>query len=403
MCHNTGLTICNGRLRNDLAGQFTFCTSNGRSVNDYLLTCPCDYKLVENLKVLEHNEFSDHSPLFYEIQTNRTYNEEHSSNHYTYIKWDNEKVSDYTQALRDKQTDLLELVNNINDNESANNAVNVIPDVIFKCALDVFGKTSVKKHLSKHKLSTNDWFDHSCKLFRSEFHQARNRFQRYPSNPNRQLYVSTRNEYNKVKRKAKTRYKRVRGQELTRLAKVNPREFGSKVRPKGRSRCAADAKDIFEHFKNFLGAEPGDLSEEVKTLIDNIRSEDLHIDDLDNEFTESEIESAIKKLKRGKSTGTDEISGEMFLSDSQLFSTFLTVLFNKLFEFSIYPDNWIEGIAMPVPKKGDLSNPNNYRPIILISFYLELIKTVLSRTDPDSFTLEQVYTVLHRTDQLFGN
>ena len=92
MCHNTGLTICNGRLRNDLAGQFTFCTSNGRSVNDYLLTCPCDYKLVENFKVLEHNEFSDHSPLFYEIQTNRTYNEEHSSNHYTYIKWDNEKV-----------------------------------------------------------------------------------------------------------------------------------------------------------------------------------------------------------------------------------------------------------------------------------------------------------------------
>lgn len=59
-------------------------------------------------------------------------------------------------------------------------------------------------------------------------------------------------------------------------------------------------------------------------------------------------------MKRGKSTGTDGLSGEMFIADTQLFSAGLKVVFNNIFELSIYHDNQTEGIVVPVPKKGDL-------------------------------------------------
>ena len=224
--------------------------------------------------------------------------------------------------------------------------------MVYGCAYDVFGKTFVKQsHSISDIRKKNEWFDDNCKNTRKDFHVDRNRFQRYPSDPNRQLYVNSRNKYNATKRKAKMRYKRLRGQELRKMAKTNPREFWSKVKPKYRSKCAADRNDIFEHFKHVLGSESTELSEEIKTLIDSIDLDEIKIEELDSEFTEEEISFAIRKMKRGKSTGTDGLSGEMFITDTQLFSAVLKVLFNNIFELSIYPDNWTEGIVVPVPKK----------------------------------------------------
>ena len=94
---------------------------------------------------------------------------------------------------------------------------------------------------------------------------------------------------------------------------------------------------MYTHFKNILGNEPCELSEEVKSLIDNINIDNLNIEDLDCEFTESEITDMLKSLKRGKSTGSDQLSGEMFLEDIGFFAPILTNLFNKLFERNIYP------------------------------------------------------------------
>ncbi|CAC5378146.1 unnamed protein product [Mytilus coruscus] len=107
MCYDTGLTAANGRLGNDKHGNFTFCTANGRSVNDYLLVSPCDYELISNFEVLQLNEFSDHSPLYFELVFTNNRPSHNIPKFHTYIKWDNNKNIDYIQLLHNQQDRLL--------------------------------------------------------------------------------------------------------------------------------------------------------------------------------------------------------------------------------------------------------------------------------------------------------
>ena len=67
---------------------------------------------------------------------------------------------------------MIELVNNIQDSISANNAVRDITKIIYDCAFSTFGRTCVANILGAKKLGENDWFDNNCKLYRNEFHTA---------------------------------------------------------------------------------------------------------------------------------------------------------------------------------------------------------------------------------------
>ncbi|CAC5417592.1 unnamed protein product [Mytilus coruscus] len=101
-------------------GNFTFCTANGRSVNDYSLVSPCDYELISNLEVLQLNEFSDHSPLYFELDFTNNRPSHNIPKFHTYIKWDNNENIDYIQLLHNQQDRLLSLVNDISTLDDVN-------------------------------------------------------------------------------------------------------------------------------------------------------------------------------------------------------------------------------------------------------------------------------------------
>ena len=42
-----------------------------------------------------------------------------------------------------------------------------------------------------------------------------------------------------------------------------------------------------------------------------------------------------------------------------------------------YPDSWTNGIIVPVPKKGDASDVNNYRGITLTSIFSKIFSIIL--------------------------
>ena len=44
-------------------------------------------------------------------------------------------------------------------------------------------------------------------------------------------------------------------------------------------------------------------------------------------------------------------------------------LFNIILDSGIIPDSWLEGIIRPIHKSGDRQNPENYRPITILSCF----------------------------------
>ena len=53
-------------------------------------------------------------------------------------------------------------------------------------------------------------------------------------------------------------------------------------------------------------------------------------------------------------------------------------LFNKVLEVGVYPDDWCKAIIVPVYKKGETSDPNNYRGISLLSCISKLLSKTLN-------------------------
>lgn len=113
-------------------------------------------------------------------------------------------------------------------------------------------------------------------------------------------------------------------------------------------------------------------------LINNDHFENVDVDALDSEITEDDIIKAIAKLKPEKSAGSDNIIGEIFTASPIFFAPLLKKLFNYIFNHGIYPDFWTECLVIPVPKSGDLSDPNNYRPIVLVSVLSKLFTSILT-------------------------
>ena len=61
----TDHAIVNGRLCNDQNGNFTFCSTRGLSVTDYLLTHKFNLNSLNNFLILDFNNFSDHAPIYF--------------------------------------------------------------------------------------------------------------------------------------------------------------------------------------------------------------------------------------------------------------------------------------------------------------------------------------------------
>jgi endonuclease/exonuclease/phosphatase family metal-dependent hydrolase len=82
--------------------------------------------------------------------------------------------------------------------------------------------------------------------------------------------------------------------------------------------------------------------------------------------TRTEIRNAIKALKNGKAAGIDNITAEVLKVDVELVADTLKPLFEEIWEQESFPEDWLEGIIVKLPKKGDLTDCNNWRGINIL-------------------------------------
>jgi hypothetical protein len=80
-----------------------------------------------------------------------------------------------------------------------------------------------------------------------------------------------------------------------------------------------------------------------------------------------EVETAIAKLKKYKSPGSDQIPAELIQTEGEILLFAIHKLINSVWNKEELPDQWKESIIVPIHKKGDKSDCNNYRGISLLS------------------------------------
>lgn len=101
-------------------------------------------------------------------------------------------------------------------------------------------------------------------------------------------------------------------------------------------------------------------------------------EDFDGNILETEVMYAINSLKFNKGVGLDKMPNEIFKHGKNVIVPWLTKLYNYIFNNCIYPANWSYHVIIPIFKKGDPSDPNNYRGITLTSPMTKVFSIILN-------------------------
>ena len=89
--------------------------------------------------------------------------------------------------------------------------------------------------------------------------------------------------------------------------------------------------------------------------------------------------NCIKKLKCNKASGEDYITNEYIKATATQFINIYEKLFNVIFDTGIIPDIWLIGSIKPIFKnKGNKYDPNNFRPITILSCLGKLFTSILN-------------------------
>ena len=211
--------------------------------------------------------------------------------------------------------------------------------------------------------------------------KAANRaYRKYKSNNCRNIVIEKRKIYCKAKRIAKIRYKNEQKRFFSDTAKNNPQKFWDEIRKiKGKNKCSpqVSTEDFFNHFKGLYSSENVYRDEEVENFLSNQDSIRTYVDQLDCPISIDEVKNSINSLKRKKSPGIDMLLPEIFIEGRDILSPLLCKIFNFMYDNSVYPECWAKSMLVPIPKKGDKRDVNNYRGISLSSIFSKIFSQVL--------------------------
>lgn len=98
----------------------------------------------------------------------------------------------------------------------------------------------------------------------------------------------------------------------------------------------------------------------------------------DVRFTQREVRRALISLDVKKSSGPDGIPAIVLKTCAPELTPVLTRLFTLLYSLSEVPSSWKVAIVHPIPKKGDRTDPSNYRPIAITSILSKVMERVIN-------------------------
>ena len=168
---------------------------------------------------------------------------------------------------------------------------------------------------------------------------------------------------------------------MNELRNKKPKEFWKIFRRKKPSpKHDISDDEFYQYFKRLTSESTDTINEQASDFMQNFDSSarETTFESLDEHITQAEIQKAINGLSSNKSCGADNILNEYFISAASVLLKPLELLFNKILDSGNFPTDWSTGIIVPIHKKGDINDPNNYRGITLVSCFAKLFTSVLN-------------------------
>ena len=231
------------------------------------------------------------------------------------------------------------------------------------------------------------WFNHACSRAIKDREVAHKRYLSLPSPTNHNLYISARNRAKSTLRLTKNSFINRKCQNLTNSN--NPKDFWHL------------AKNISHNFTS--SSFPPLIASDGSTAVSSISKAELFaqtfsknstLDDSghippthpSSDYTmpvikilNNDVFYALSGLNPRKAYGPDGIPPIVLKNCASVLTPCLVKLFRLCLSTSIFPSCWKYAYVQPVPKKGDRSNPSNYRPIALLSCLSKAFETILNR------------------------
>jgi len=187
--------------------------------------------------------------------------------------------------------------------------------------------------------------------------------------------------YKTLINKRKKEYHRKKVTELESLKNKKPKDFWKYFKSKRKNKGEMISLDNFRSFFSSISSGIFEFeNEEAESFCfnNNFDLPNTRFPELDQPFTVNEIIKSINSLKRNKACGSDCLLNEYLLECKDIISSHICDIFNAILNSGVYPEKWTEGIIVPIHKKGNTSDINNYRGITLLSCLSKLFTSVVN-------------------------
>ena len=101
-------------------------------------------------------------------------------------------------------------------------------------------------------------------------------------------------------------------------------------------------------------------------------------DALNDALIMKELDAAIDKITSYRAAGQDGVKGEFLKYLGDAGKRALLALYNFIYAHQLCPTDWTKDVAWPIHKKGDVTDPGNYRLITLMSVTCKLFERLLN-------------------------
>ena len=133
-------------------------------------------------------------------------------------------------------------------------------------------------------------------------------------------------------------------------------------------------KEYCEELYNYV------IQKDLRVMDEPVQVEDIREEE---EILLTEVEYAIKELKKGKAPGADNIKAEQIQAGGEATAKMLHKMCNVILRTKEWPNQWTESVLITIPKKANTKKCSEHRTISLISHASKvMLKIIQKRLTP---------------------